>query len=222
MTETDTRDKLVTAAERLFAERGVDNVSLREINRAAGQKNVAALHYHFGSRRALMLAILERRMSGIDQRRMEMLNAITASGTESDCHEVVSAMVLPLAEQLVDPERGGHYVRFLAQAVADPGVDLGDLVRGRFDHGIAATKRLLRTILADLPPSIVEHRIHLAATQMVYALADQERRRARAKDATVDLWLFVDNLVDSLTGMLMAPVSNTTRARLRETDKLTA
>ena len=222
MPESDTRDKLVTAAERLFAERGVDNVSLREINRAAGQKNVAALHYHFGSRRALMLAIFERRMSGINQRRLEMVNAISASGRDNDCHEIVSAMVLPLAEQLLDPARGGHYVRFLAQAVADPGVDLGDLVRGRFDHGIAVTKRLLRTILSELPPDIVEQRIHLAATQMVYALADQERHRARTENAGSDLWLFVDNLVDSITGMLMAPVSNTTRARLRDNDKLTA
>ena len=222
MADTDTRDKLVAAAERLFAERGVDNVSLREINRAAGQKNVAALHYHFGSRRALMLAIFERRMSGINRRRLEMVDAIAASGREADCHDIVSAMVLPLAEQLVDPARGGHYVRFLAQAVADPGVDLGDLVRGRFDHGIAVTKRLLRTLLTDVPPEIIEQRIHLAATQMVYALADQERHRARAETPTGDLWLFVDNLVDSIAGMLVAPVSDTTRARLRERDKLTA
>lgn len=223
MTDVDTRDKLVTAAERLFAERGVDNVSLREINRAAGQKNVAALHYHFGSRRALMLAIFERRMSGIDQRRMEMVNALTASGRgATECRDVVAAMVLPLAEQLVDPARGGHYVRFLAQAVADPGVDLGDLVRGRFDHGIAVTKRLLRKILSGLPPDIVDQRIHLAATQMVYALADQERHRARAEHPAGDLWLFVDNLIDSIAGMLMAPISDTTRARLRERDRLTA
>ena len=72
---SDTRDKLVAAAERLFAERGANNVSLREINRAAGQKNVAALHYHFGSRRALMLAIFERRMAGINQRRLAMLRS---------------------------------------------------------------------------------------------------------------------------------------------------
>ena len=68
MVETNTRDKLVSAAERLFAARGADNVSLREINRAAGQKNVAALHYHFGSRRGLMVAIFERRMTGINRR----------------------------------------------------------------------------------------------------------------------------------------------------------
>jgi len=219
---SDTRDKLVAAAERLFAERGANNVSLREINRAAGQKNVAALHYHFGSRRALMLAIFERRMAGINQRRLAMLDEMSKAGLDGDCHSIVEAMILPLAEQLADPARGGHYVRFLAQAVADPDVDIGDLIRGRFDHGFAAIRRLLRTILAKLPPAIVEQRIRLASKQMVYALADRERHMATGDGRPDDLWLFIDNLIDSTAGMLTAPVSNTTRARLDGRSKLTA
>lgn len=218
----DTRDKLVAAAEQLFAERGASNVSLREINRAAGQKNVAALHYHFGSRRALMLAIFERRMTGINQRRLAMLDEITAAGREGDCHSIVEAMILPLAEQLADPARGGHYVRFLAQAVADPDLDIGDLIRGRFDHGFAAIRRLLRIVLSDLPPAIVEQRIRLASTQMVYALADRERHMAKSGGDPDDLWLFIDNLIDTTAGMLTAPLSDTTRARLDARDTRSA
>lgn len=90
-----------------------------------------------------------------------------------------------------------------------------DLVRGRFDHDIVVTKRLLRSLLSDLPPTIVEQRVHLAATRMVYALTEQEWHRARTEISTGDFWLFADNLVDSITGMLMVPVSNTTRGRLR-------
>ena len=59
---------LIETAERLFAEKGIDNVSLREINRAAGQKNVAALHYHFGTRESLLEALFENRMSGVNNR----------------------------------------------------------------------------------------------------------------------------------------------------------
>lgn len=222
MVETDTREKLVAAAERLFAERGVDNVSLREINRAAGQKNVAALHYHFGSRRALLLAIFERRMSGINRRRLDMLRDLEADGRDSDLRAVVAAMVLPLAEQVGRSERGSHYVRFLSQAVSDPNLDVGGLIRGRFDHGVAATRRLLRDILADLPPEIAEQRIRLAGEQMVFALATRERRMANDERPADDLWLFVDNLIDSLTGMLSAPVSEQTRARLGDRDELSA
>lgn len=54
-----TRDKLVATARTLFAERGVDGVSLREISRGAGQGNVSALQYHFGDRESLLGAVLE-------------------------------------------------------------------------------------------------------------------------------------------------------------------
>ena len=222
MLETDTRDKLVTAAERLFAEHGANNVSLREINRAAGQKNVAALHYHFGSRRALTVAIFERRMTGINQRRLAILKSIAESGRNDDIRSVVEAMVVPLAEQLSDPARGGHYVRFLAQAVADTGVDIGDLIRGRFDHGFAETTRLLRDILADWPQSVVEQRIELAGRQMVYALADKERHMAKDDRHAAGLWLFIDNFIDSIAGMLTAPVSAATRERLDTYERLSA
>ena len=47
---TATRDKLLDAATALFAGRGVANVSLAEIVRAAGQRNASAIHYHFGGR----------------------------------------------------------------------------------------------------------------------------------------------------------------------------
>jgi AcrR family transcriptional regulator len=222
MIETDTREKLVAAAERLFAERGADNVSLREINRAAGQKNVAALHYHFGTRRALMVAIFERRMADINRRRLEMLEAMATEKQDRDIRNVVEAMVLPLAEQLADPKHNSHYIRFLAQAVADPNVDIGDLIRGRFDHGFAQTRHLLRQILSDLPARIVEQRIQLAGAQMVYALADKERLMAKDDRQPTELWLFIDNLIDTIAGMLAAPVSPATRQRLNTSEKLSA
>ncbi len=222
MADSDTREKLVGAAERLFAERGADNVSLREINRAAGQKNVAALHYHFGSRRALMVAIFEQRMAGINRRRLEILQSMTADGQDGDIRSVVEAMVLPLAEQLAVPEQNSHYIRFLAQAVADPNLDIGDLIRGRFDHGFARTRLLLRQILTSLPSLILEQRIQLAGAQMVYALADKERRIAKDGRHTDELWLFIDNLIDAIAGMLAAPVSSATQHRLNKSEKLTA
>lgn len=224
MTDTETRDKLVLAAERLFAERGIDNVSLREINRAAGQRNVAALHYHFGSREALLEAIFEHRMAGLDRRRVAMLDAIEAEGRADSIRAVVEAMVLPLADRLDPAADGGHYVRFLAQAISDPGVDVGGLVRDKFDHGMARTRRLARRILDHVPTEIVDERMTLASAQMVHALADKARRRA-ARPSTErpgETAFFVANLIDSLTGALNAPVSPQTLASLAEARRKTA
>lgn len=224
MSETDTREKLVLAAERLFAEKGIDNVSLREINRAAGQKNVAALHYHFGTREALLEAIFERRMAGINERRIARLDALVAEGRAGEIRPVVEAMVLPLAEQLDPARRGGHYIRFLAQAISDPGIDVGGLVRDKFDHGMARTRRLARSILAGLPPEIVDERMRLASGHMVHALADRARRLAsgRHADRAGVTALFVANLIDSVAGALAAPVSDQTIALLAEAGRKTA
>lgn len=55
-----TRDLLLDAATRLFAERGVDNVPIAEIVRAANQRNTSAIHYHFGNRDEVLRAVLAR------------------------------------------------------------------------------------------------------------------------------------------------------------------
>ena len=223
MSDTETRDKLVLAAERLFGERGIDNVSLREINRAAGQRNVAALHYHFGNREALLEAIFERRMAGINRRRVVMLDALEAEGRVDSIHAVVEAMVLPLAEQLDPAAAGGPYIRFLAQAISDPGVDVGGLVRNKFDQGMVRSRRLARRILDHLPVEIVDERMTFASAQMVHALADKARRRAagprarrRGGERPGETVFFVANLIDSLTGALSAPASPETLASLDE------
>lgn len=228
MEPADTRDKLVLAAERLFAEKGIDTVSLREINRAAGQKNVAALHYHFGTRDALLAAIFERRMAGINRRRVALLDAMEAAGPVTEVRAVVAAMVQPLAEQL-EPARGGqNYVRFLAQAMSDPTVDVGALVRDRFDEGMARTRDMLRRLLAGLPATVVEQRIRQAVAHFVHALADKARRDARARPGRRSgisqggTALFVANLIDSISGALTAPVSGETMALLTEAARKSA
>src|SRR5690348_15673441 len=77
--ETTVR-RLVDAAERLFAERGIDAVSLREINAAAGQRNSTALQYHFGDRAGLLKAVLAKHRPEIEARRHQLLDEYEARG----------------------------------------------------------------------------------------------------------------------------------------------
>jgi len=70
---TDTRARLIEAAERLFARRGVHEATTREILEAAGQRNVSALTYHFGSRERLLWAILDRHNGPLEVGRAERL-----------------------------------------------------------------------------------------------------------------------------------------------------
>lgn len=69
-TDATTRERLLTVAERLLLESGHDAVSVRAINSAAGM-NPAAVHYHFGSKDALIAALLEARLAPVWQRRLD-------------------------------------------------------------------------------------------------------------------------------------------------------
>ena len=71
--QVDTRERLIRAAEKLFAERGVSGVSLREINREAGAKNAVAVQYHFGDRDGLLRAVLAKHWPDVEARRHALL-----------------------------------------------------------------------------------------------------------------------------------------------------
>src|SRR5271156_452588 len=83
----DSRERLILAAERLFAEHGIDGVSLREINLAAGQKNASGLQYHFGKKANLLAAVFAHRVPGIEVRRKGMLDELNRTGGISDLRQ---------------------------------------------------------------------------------------------------------------------------------------
>lgn len=104
---------LVLVAERLFAERGIDAVSISEILDAAGQRNKNAIHYHFGGKDGLITAIAEHRSAALNARRAELLDDIRRRGVELDISALSRTLVVPLAELLDVPDC--HYVGFLAR-----------------------------------------------------------------------------------------------------------
>src|SRR5437763_10963302 len=89
-------DRLLDAAERLFAASGIEAVSVRAVNVAAGM-NPAAVHYHFGGKPEIVRAVLDRRMAALGARRSGLLAAHRAAGTVSAA-AVVDVLVTPLVE----------------------------------------------------------------------------------------------------------------------------
>jgi AcrR family transcriptional regulator len=105
---SDTRNQILTAAERLFAEQGI-GASLREISRAAGQGNTRAAQYHFGDRDGLILAVIEPHRHDTAQRRHELLDEYEQDGIP-DGRALAGALVLPLAAKLGDAS-GRRYLQ---------------------------------------------------------------------------------------------------------------
>jgi AcrR family transcriptional regulator len=112
----DTRLALMRAAEQLFAQQGVDRVSLREIAIAAGQRNVSAATYHFGSKRELIEAILERHSVPVQ----DSWGPALAADTEHKLglHELIELLVRPMVAKIDDPDGGRCYLELSAELVA--------------------------------------------------------------------------------------------------------
>jgi AcrR family transcriptional regulator len=210
----DSRDRLILAAERLFAERGIDGVSLRELNQAAGQKNVSGLQYHFGTKADLLAAVFAHRVPEIEARRQAILAQMKAAGGMSDLRLVLDAMVVPFAEQLDSGKNERAYVRFVAQLYSHPSIREFDLSSAGYRETYRAAQRLLS---AELPAKLVKQRLGLQVGHFVHALANLEGRVVRhGRPATPKrVQLFVNDLLDTAVGALTAPVSPTTATLLR-------
>jgi AcrR family transcriptional regulator len=202
-----TRERIILVAERLFAEFGIDAMSLREVAEAAGQRNNVAIQYHFGDRDGLIRAIIAYRATATGQKRAEMLVDLLTRGREPDVRQLVAAIVLPAASQLI-PDN--HYLELQARLV----VEHGPFHFGHTEHRgfvqLESTWNLLREAmrrrLAHLPDVLFDTRWDMAITTHILTLAGYQLAMTRGTlDAPIAL--LVSDLVDVLTGGLTAPVA---------------
>jgi AcrR family transcriptional regulator len=201
------RTALLDAAERLFAQQGIAQVSDRKVAEAAGNSNHSAVGYHFGGREGLLRALAERHLAEVE----EHSRAMFAEGSASLLDDVRS-LVVPVTEVLAALPRPTWRARFVGLALHDPSVS--PLMRGT--SGIApTTARIGRSVgarLGHLDPAVVRGRTRLMTSLVGSACAEIEERAER--DGTEPDWPAVgDFLSDAITGMLLAPVSERPRRR---------
>src|SRR5437016_13908119 len=144
-----TRDRILDTAERLFAERGYGATSLRSIIAAAGV-NLAAVHYHYRSKEALLDAVLTRRLEPVNRERLALLEECErAAGDELPALEdVLAALIGPPLRLARDPDRR-TFMKLMGRIHAE--ADVG-LVRKHFGEVIARFMQALSRALPDLPP----------------------------------------------------------------------
>lgn len=208
------RQKLITAAERLFADSGIDAVSLRQINIAANQKNSSAAHYHFGSKETLILAIYGARMESVNERRLRALEQLK-NNRQHDVRALVQIIVQPIVDEIDADDSGSAYIGFMAQAVGHPQLDLATLWRQEHSDALIKVLELLQTALPNLPEPLFGQRFGLAFEQIVHSLADREKLRDSDAEFQVHADLFVSNLIDSIAGGMAANVSEQTKQHLQ-------
>lgn len=124
--ELSAKDRLIRAAEELFAQKGFDATSLREISILAGQKNKNAVQYHFADKKGLITAIWQRHAKTIEAKRSGLL-ASRDSSVPMDLDFLVESIVLPIANKLNDPDGGRHYIQIMSHLISYSGMSLIEL-----------------------------------------------------------------------------------------------
>lgn len=199
---------LILAAERLFAERGIEAVALRHVNQAANQKNMSAAHYHFGSREGLVRAVLMHRWPALDQRRGALLRERAGA---RDLRFYLEAFILPLVEELRPRPEGNHYIRFMQQYERFRG-DYA-LARQLSPEGVEIYDNLER-LIAYMPAEVRRLRIGYLINMIHAVLASAEERLGKAEVAAHEIALIGSNLIDICAAALTAPLSADTLALL--------
>jgi len=204
---------LILAAERLFAQQGIEAVPLRHINLAANQKNMSAAHYHFGSREGLVEAVLMYRLPGLDARRGTLLDA---AGSACDVRFCLDTFIRPLLQELAPRPEGNHFIRFMRQYeswCADY-----DSVRVLTPASVRIYDELER-LIGYLPASVRELRIGYLINMVHSVLATAEERLESGELTHDDLPLTAVNLIDMAASALTAPLSADTLALLPDADR---
>lgn len=200
------------AAEKLIAEAGVENISIREIVAVAGQKNESALQYHFKNLTGLLDAIHTQRSEQAQAKRAEFLSAVLKNSTEPSLRQLCALMVEPtfyLARSDVEFRR---YIKAFGHELAISDVSPLKAVTAKGGGGASGqqTGVLLRKVLPHLRDDHylkrMEAAIMLCSASMYHQAKQKDAFRGHQSD------LFIHNLIDALVGLLSAPVSAETAA----------
>ena len=183
-----TRAKIRRTAEQLFAQHGVDPVTLRQIARAAGQSNVSAVQYHFGTKEKLLDEILAAHLDSIDRRRREMLDDQEQRGDAHNLALLLRTLVDPLTEKLDDPS-GRAYLQIQARNTTQ--LEMRPATR-------LMTTRIARALGGETPTALAER---FSVVLLFGALAERAEQEASGAAGPQNRSEFVDGLSRALLGV---------------------
>ncbi|MCK9285312.1 MAG: TetR family transcriptional regulator [Rhodocyclaceae bacterium] len=214
MAESDTRERILDVAERLFMAHGYDASSMRQITSEAGA-NLAAVNYHFRNKDGLIQAVLKRRLNAINSERLRVLDALeTAAGSKPlKPSQIVDAFFGTLLRMGSSAEYGGNtFLRLLARSITEPSDFIRALLAEEYADVVQRYREALFRALPDVPKTEIVWRFHfmLGATSYAISGADALHLAAGVKSNDADddegLDTLLPRLMSFLLGGLRAPL----------------
>jgi AcrR family transcriptional regulator len=159
--QVDTKTRLLDAAEKLFGQNGFDATSLRDIT-AGAQVNLAAVNYHFQSKESLIDAVIERRMEPVNQKRIQMLDAV---GPAPTVEQIIEPFLAPILDQEI--WQAGPLI---GRVFSNPDQFLERFFKKRLAAVAQRFRDAISQALPALPPEEVLWRLHFMAGSMSHVL----------------------------------------------------
>jgi AcrR family transcriptional regulator len=203
----ETRRRLVEAATEAFAEQGAFTASLVDITRRAGQRNRGAVHYHFGSRDGLLVAVIDQHAGFLARREAELLER-ARSRPDDDIASVLEAVVRPTVELAETGPSGRRYLVIVGQLIEEFHRVRPDVATALARTGGYPVYELLEQRLPAYDDLLRTERLALVTSFILRSVA----RRARAQEPTdpgrpqLPTERFIANVVAMAVGMAVAPI----------------
>jgi AcrR family transcriptional regulator len=195
-----TRELIILTAERLFADRGIEAVPLRDIGLAADQKNNFAVQYHFGDRENLVQAIAEYRARSLMEVNTRLIADLVTGGQVPVVGDFVRAFVTALSANL---DETSHFLPFISRYISERGGYAG--LEGVVPAGSATMLRsILARLLPDHPKALLDERWEILFTSAVHTLARYQVALRNGK-LPAPIEYLIEDLVRTLTAGLEVP-----------------
>jgi AcrR family transcriptional regulator len=165
-----TKERILDAAETLFAQHGFGGTSLRQVTSQA-DVNIAAVNYHFGSKENLVNEVFRRRMDEMSAQRLACLNA-AVSADPLDLEAVLAAFVEPALAMAQDRHGGGAFIRVIARAYAEKNEGLRRFLSEQYGHVLREFGKAISGCMPGLSKEELYWRLDFLSGALTYAMAD--------------------------------------------------
>lgn len=165
-----TKDRILGAAEELFAQHGFAGTSLRQVTSRA-DVNIAAVNYHFGSKENLVNEVFRRRMDEMSAQRLAQLRAAVAK-SPCELESVLAAFVAPALALAQDRHGGGAFIRVIARAYAEKNDSLRKFLSDQYGHVPREFAKAIAGCVPALSKEELYWRLDFLSGALTYAMAD--------------------------------------------------
>lgn len=202
-----TKQRIIVTAERLFAERGLSGVTVRQINEAAGQRNTSAIYYHFGNKSKLIEAIFQFRMKGYEEGSARSYEELLAKDRTGDVRAILVAMSAPMRRALFSAD-DWYYLRFVAQYLTDPQTSVAPFKGFLSTACVKRMLALLRAAVPYLPESVFQLRLQSILYLNIISISEMAKalHGSPSMAGKDEIALRYEDLMDTECAMLTGPV----------------